>query len=248
MHIEREEPGGEREIYRGTISQKKQVWGWYADGLTNKQIAGRNRPSIAESTARKWVGEFKRLSPKQLLDIYELKPPFLIIDKWKADNPDKIGELDELMKKPDKEEMHRRQKEHIQMIQQMAREAMDIVPLYYPNYEKEPEEFDAFNYAVVKAYRRLTGGEDWKNLAAHLGNEGDEIERLNTALDDLFPLADTRFNEYNNTLERAWILVRAGGIKTISESSDTRKWEYEGMRQRCPNCPDQHYEPVDADI
>jgi hypothetical protein len=246
--MESEEPGGEREIYRGTITQKKRVWGWRADGLTNKQIANQFRPSIAESTVRKWVGEFKRLSPKTLLGVYEDKPPFLIIDKWKADNPDKIGELDELIEKPDKEEIRRRQKEHLQRLQQRAREAVDTVPLYYPNFEKEPEEFDAFNHTLVKAYRRLTDGEDWKDLAAHLGDEGDEIEHLKSVLDDLFTPADIRSSEYNNTLERAWILVRAGGIKTISESSDTRKWEYEGMFQRCPNCPDQHYESVGVDI
>jgi len=91
-----------REIYRGTLKQRKMVWQLWAEGNTAGQIASQFRPPLAESTIYKWVKEFKNLSAHSLLAIYEEDgPPDLIVDKWKSYNihcPEKIAEIDELKK------------------------------------------------------------------------------------------------------------------------------------------------------
>ncbi len=144
--------------------------------------------------------------------------------------------------------IQQQQKEHINKLQQMARTAFDHLP-DPPDLQNEPETFDSFNDAVVKVYRRLTGDiDDWKDMAEHLGDQGDKIETMSSILDDVLPggsLAIPKLDKYKSNLEEAWCLIRIGGLKTISESSDTRKWEWEGLNQRCQNCPDQEYEPVD---
>jgi len=139
------------------------------------------------------------------------------------------------------------QKEHIKWLQQMARSALDHLP-DLPDLQNEPEAFDSFNDAVVKVYRRLTRDVDWKGMAEHLGDQGNKIEMRSSVLDDILPggsLVRPKLDEYRKDLEEAWFLIKTGGLKTISESSDTRKWEWEGLNQRCQNCPDQEYEPVD---
>lgn len=144
--------------------------------------------------------------------------------------------------------IQQQQKEHIRILQQMARSALDHLP-DLPDLQNEPAAFDSFNDAVVKVYRRLTGDvDDWKDMAEHLGNEGKKIEMMSPVLDDVLPggsLARPKLDKYKRNLEEAWFLIRIGGLKLISESSDTRKWEWEGLNQRCQNCPDQEYEPVD---
>ena len=88
-----------REIYRGTLKQKKVVYKLWAEDCTAKQIVGQMQPPLAPSTIYKWVKEFKNLSARSLLAIYEEDgPPDLIIDKWKSYNinyPEKIKEIDE---------------------------------------------------------------------------------------------------------------------------------------------------------
>ncbi len=144
--------------------------------------------------------------------------------------------------------IQQQQKEHIKILQQMARSALDHLP-DLPDLQNEPEAFDSFNEAVVKVYRRLTADvDDWKDMAEHLGDKGNEIEMMSSVLDDVLPggsLVRPRLDEYKRNLEKAWFLIKFGGLKTISESSDTRKWEWEGLNQKCQNCPDQAYEPVD---
>jgi hypothetical protein len=140
--------------------------------------------------------------------------------------------------------IQQQQKEHIKILQQMARSALDHLP-DLPDLQNEPEAFDSFNEAVVKVYRRLTADvDDWKDMAEHLGDKGNEIEMMSSVLDDVLPggaLVRPRLDEYKRNLEKAWFLIKLGGLKTISESSDTRKWEWEGLNQRCQNCPDQEY-------
>jgi len=144
--------------------------------------------------------------------------------------------------------IQQQQKEHIKILQQMARSALDHLP-DLPDLQNEPEAFDSFNEAVVKVYRRLIGDvDDWKDMAEHLGDKGNEIEMMSSVLDDVLPggsLVRPRLDEYKRNLEKTWFLIKFGGLKTISESSDTRKWEWEFLNQRCQNCPDQEYEPVD---
>ena len=144
--------------------------------------------------------------------------------------------------------IHQQQKEHIKLLQQMARSALDHLP-DLPDLQNEPEAFDSFNDAVVKVYRRLTGDvDDWKDMAEHLGDEGNEIEMMSSVLDDVLPggsLVRPKLDKYKKDLEKAWFLIKIGGLKLISESSDTRKWELEDLNQRCQNCPNQEYEPVD---
>ena len=89
--------------------------------------------------------------------------------------------------------------------------------------------------------------DDWKCMAEHLGDQGGKIEMMSSVLDDVLPrgsLAGPLLDEHKRNLEEAWLLIRIGGLKTISESSDTRKWEWEGLNQRCQMCPDKEYEPV----
>ncbi len=140
--------------------------------------------------------------------------------------------------------IQQQQKEHIKILQQMARSALDHLP-DLPDLQNEPEAFDSFNEAVVKVYRRLTADvDDWKDMAEHLGDKGNEIEMMSSVLDDVLPggsLVRPRLDEYKRNLEKAWFLIKFGGLKTISESSDTRKWEWEFLNQRCHNCPDQEY-------
>ena len=144
--------------------------------------------------------------------------------------------------------IQQQQKEHIKILQQMARSALDHLP-DLPDLQNEPEAFDSFNEAVVKVYRRLIGDvDDWKDMAEHLGDKGNEIEMMSSVLDDVLPggsLVRPRLDEYKRNLEKAWFLIKFGGLKTISESSDTRKWEWEFLNQRCQNCPDQEYLSVD---
>jgi len=144
--------------------------------------------------------------------------------------------------------LKRQQKDHIKKLQQMARSALDHLP-DLPDLQNEPEAFNSFNDAVVKVYRRLTGDlDDWKDMAEHLGDQGDKIETMSSILDDVLPggsLARPKLDKYKSNLEEAWCLIRIGGLKTISESSDTRKWEWEGLKQRCQQCPDQEYGPVE---
>jgi hypothetical protein len=138
------------------------------------------------------------------------------------------------------------QKEHIKTLQQMAKHALDHLP-DLPDLQNEPEVFDSFNDAVVKVYRRLTGDVGWKGMAEHLGDQGNEIEMMSSVLDDVLPggsLRRPKLNKYKRDLDEAWYLIKIRGLKTISESSDTRLWEWEGLSQRCQNCPDQEYEPV----
>ena len=140
--------------------------------------------------------------------------------------------------------IQQQQKEHIKILQQMARSALDYLP-DLPDLQNELEAFDSFNEAVVKVYRRLTADvDDWKDMAEHLGDKGNEIEMMSSVLDDVLPggsLVRPRLDEYKRNLEKAWFLIKLGGLKTISESSDTRKWEWEFLNQRCQNCPDQEY-------
>ena len=140
------------------------------------------------------------------------------------------------------------QKAHIKTLQQMARSALDHLP-DFPDPQSEPEAFDSFNDAVVKVYRRLTGDiDDWKSMAQHLGDKGNDIEKMSFALDDVLPwgsLIEPMPQWYKDRLEEAWLLLKIGGLKTISESTDTRKWEWEGLNQRCQHCPEQKYEPMD---
>ena len=85
-------------------------------------------------------------------------------------------------------------------------------------------------------------------MAEHLGDDGKEIEMMSSVLDDVLPGGSSvrpKLDEYKRNLEEAWFLIKIGGLKTISESNDTGKWEWEGLNQRCQNCPDQEYEPVD---
>ncbi len=55
--------------------------------------------------------------------------------------------------------IQQQQKEHIKILQQMARSALDHLP-DLPDLQNEPEAFDSFNEAVVKVYRRLTADVD----------------------------------------------------------------------------------------
>jgi hypothetical protein len=125
--------------------------------------------------------------------------------------------------------------------------ALDHLP-DLPDFQNEPEAFNSFNDVVVKVYRRLTGDVDWKDMVEHLGDEGNKIEMMSSVLDDILPggsLVKPKLDKYKRDLEEAWFLIKFSGLKTISESSDTRKWEWEGLNQRCHNCPDQEYEPVE---
>lgn len=146
--------------------------------------------------------------------------------------------------------IQQRQKEHVKVLQHIARTALDCLPLVQPDLETaEPDVFYAFNEGVVMAYQRLIeDGSNWKDLASHLGgDEGNRIELMNSQLDE-FPggsLLHPNLTNYNKVLEEAWLLIRSGGVKTISESSDTMKWEEEGLIQRCKNCPDKNYVPVE---
>ncbi len=143
--------------------------------------------------------------------------------------------------------IQQQQKEHIKMLQQMARSALDHLP-DFPDLHEDHEVFDSFNHAVVEVYRRLTGDIYWKRMAEHLGDDGKEIEMMSSVLDDVLPGGSSvrpKLDEYKRNLEEAWFLIKIGGLKTISESNDTGKWEWEGLNQRCQNCPDQEYEPVD---
>jgi hypothetical protein len=75
------------------------------------------------------------------------------------------------------------------------------------------------------------------------------IEKMSRTLDDVLPeISTSQFVHYKEDLYQAWFTVKFGGLKTISENSDTRMWEYAGMKQRCKNCPDQDYEPYFATI
>ena len=125
----------------------------------------------------------------------------------------------------------------------MAITALDSLPDFLPDLENA-EEFESFNMTVVKVYRRLTGDVgDWKDMVEHLGDQGNEIEMMSSVLDDVLPggsLVRPKLDRYKRDLEKAWFLIKFRGLKTISESSDTRQWEWEGLNQRCPNCPDQH--------
>lgn len=143
--------------------------------------------------------------------------------------------------------IQQKQKEHIKILQQMATNALSRLP-DFSDLQQNPEVFDSFNYAVVGVYRRLIGDVDWNDIAEHLGDEGKEIEMMASVLDDVLPggsLVKPKLDEYKRELEKAWSLIKFGGLKTISESSDTRKWEWEDLNQRCHNCPDWDYEPVD---
>ncbi|MFC1943293.1 hypothetical protein ACFLWO_01780 [Chloroflexota bacterium] len=138
------------------------------------------------------------------------------------------------------------QKDHIKSLNQMARYAMDHIPCL-PDFQNEPEAFDPFNDTVVKIYRYLTGDVDWKGMREHLGDRGDEIEKMSYLVDDVLPGWHSHrpnLDRYYEILEQAWFLIKTGGLKTIAEYSETRKWEWDGLNQRCHNCPDQDYEPI----
>lgn len=137
------------------------------------------------------------------------------------------------------------QKEHVRKLQEMARTAFDSLPLHFPDLKTAPPEvFDDFNEAVVKVYRRLTEDPDWNELAHHLGDEAKKIESLSNELDDFLPGGSAPFpklDRYYETLQEAWLTIKAGGIKTISEYSDRRRWDYYGLMPTCPKCPDQNW-------
>ena len=124
------------------------------------------------------------------------------------------------------------------MLQELARRAVDSVQLFFPDFEHsyDSDLFNEFNYNIVSVVRRLVVNHDWKDLAAHLGEEGIEIETISRQLDDLPPNPD---RNYEQILDKIWFLIKHKGLKTIADNSDTRIWEYKGLNQKCMNCPDQ---------
>jgi len=136
---------------------------------------------------------------------------------------------------------------HIRNLQILARNAIDSLPDIYPDLDGENIDDDAFNVTnvnLVKVYRRLVGDFMWKDLAEHLDDEDNVIEKMSRRLDDVLPdISKFQFALYKEDLFQAWFTVKFGGLKTISENSDTRMWEYAGLKQRCKNCPVQDYEP-----
>jgi hypothetical protein len=148
-------------------------------------------------------------------------------------------------------EKQRQQISHIEKMQELARKAVDNVPLLFPDFKgsDDPELlFYTFNSNIVTVVRRLIGDPDWKDLAVHLGEEGNEIEAIEKTLDDLpdviFPKANTKPNlDSHLELSEIWMLLKYKGLKTISDYSDTREWERHNLNQRCPACPLQKYDP-----
>jgi hypothetical protein len=142
----------------------------------------------------------------------------------------------------DDEDKKEKQITHIRKLQTLARNAINSLPEFFPeleNTDANSPSFYLFNVAVVKAFRRLIGDLDWINLAAHLGDEGTNIEEMAAKLDDLIPggkLRNPDLTQYKTDLWNAWIMIKQKGLRTIDESSDTRKWEYEGLNQKCPGC------------
>jgi hypothetical protein len=135
-----------------------------------------------------------------------------------------------------------RQKSHIKNLQVLARSTIDTLPDELPDMENSDELFK-FNWKIVTVIKRLTDGSfDWIDLSYHLGDEGKQIEKLLNGLDEILP-SPRYLTQYKNELEDAFLLIKTKGLKTISENSDTTLWEYHGLNQRCPNCPDPNYEP-----
>ncbi len=141
-----------------------------------------------------------------------------------------------------------RQIEHIRNLQKIAQGALDNLPDCFPDLENaglfDPS-FDSINMTLVKVFRRLTGDPvNWEDMAAHLGDEGKKIEEMSYRLDDVLPGGRSNnpdLTDYKKDLYEAWVIIKFGGLKTISEYTNPRKWEWEGLNPRCKNCPDQDY-------
>ncbi|MBE9513398.1 MAG: hypothetical protein IMY77_05060 [Chloroflexi bacterium] len=146
-----------------------------------------------------------------------------------------------------------RQKEHIKNLQLTARAALDLLPHVFPDLtHTQFQVLYDLNERVFTAYRRLLESDNWKDLAAHLEEgEGKKIELMLPKLSEDLLFGSLRnpdvilYEKYKKELEEAWGLIRRGGLVIISNFCDTRHWEWLGLNQRCPNCPDQSYEPVD---
>ena len=213
----------------------------------------RKRHDLIKSDERKWIGiahdeldwSYAKIASVFSRDARTVKVSVeeerKILTRRKEDQKKKEQHTERVL-------IQQQQKEHIKILQQMARSALDHLP-DLPDLQNEPGAFDSFNEAVVKVYRRLTADvDDWKDMAEHLGDKGNEIEMMSSILDDVLPggsLVRPKLDKYKKDLEEAWYLIKIGGLKTISESSDTRKWEWEFLNQRCRDCPDQEYEAVD---
>ncbi len=144
-------------------------------------------------------------------------------------------------------ELQRRQMEHIGALQKLARWVVDSFP-ELPNLDNV-NEFDSFYLSLMKVYRRLTSDAYWLYMADHLGEVGKKLEWMSGQFNETYlPLGPRGLpvpNHYKECAKNGWHLLIDSGLWIIAESGDTREWEYCGLQQRCPGCPDQHYEQVD---
>lgn len=224
--------------------------------------------AYSKNIKRLIIGLSKTQAPEKILDyITELEPdnsgydslkktadtlliPFTPVD-WKglkSDTPDPktirrwVLEEKSAATTTQVETNNMEQLAHIKYLQECAQRAIDALPPYLPDMGVY-EEFNSFNMKLVQTMRRLvTGNSKWGDLSYHLDEEGKQIENLLSKFDEYLPGGSLRadLTEYKRDLEEAYMLIKTRGLKIISENADTSTWESNGLKPRCPDCPDQH--------
>lgn len=134
-----------------------------------------------------------------------------------------------------------RQMEHIGALQKLARSTVDELP-ELPGSDDESGFEDCY-FTLAKLFLRLTGDVHWPDLAAHLGEKAQEIKNMSSIFRD----ASLEVNmdqisapaNYREKVVEGWKLIINSGLVVVADLGDTRKWEWEGLNQRCHNCPDQ---------
>jgi hypothetical protein len=181
---------------------------------------------------------------------------YISVEKWvKEEQKTFAGREGKQQKKKQTSEMaiqQQKQKEHIRMLQKLARTALSDLPSEFPDLDTAgPDVFDLFNKSMVKVYHYLTSDPYWDDLACHLGDESKRIKKLSCILDDEIPgwsygstMRKPKLDKYKEDLIDAWVLMKSGGLTIISESSDTWEWGYLGLTQRCLECPVQECDPA----
>ena len=151
----------------------------------------------------------------------------------------------------DKEELERRlsreQTQHISELQRLARSAVDFRLNNFPDYS-DFEKLALFHDSLWQFLVRLTGDAFWPSLAAHLGEQDRHWKDMAASTEpDFIPpwKKGLPVDPYIEHINEAWDLLCSSDFSLIAESADTREWEYYGLKQRCPWCPDQYCEPVE---
>ena len=137
--------------------------------------------------------------------------------------------------------------EHIRSLQELAKSVIESVPelIDFDNLEN----LDSVHTSLWQAFKKLNADPRWRSLAAHLGERAQELELMTSQIEpDLIPpwKKGLPIDPYKELVRKAWDLISDSDLWLVANSGDTREWEYYGLNQRCPWCPNQTSEPLNG--